>query len=132
MNARQLKKRDKKAMAILIGAHGYKRKDFYPSDYDPGRIEFWYRCNWEYDEWDCKSAYAEWLDQRSCDHPNFELWHGFDPETGDPIPESLRPRQLGHREAREFYKLVPPPGYRWRGKRVVKVTGNKAMKGGVE
>lgn len=128
MKPRLLKKRDKKAMEILIGVYGHNRKDFHPSDYESGRIEFWYRCNWECDEWDCKGAYDEWADQRAWDHPNVERWYGFNPETGEPIPEHLRPRQLGHREAREFYKLAPPPGYRWRGKRVVKAAAHQPTK----
>ena len=123
MNIRQLKKRDKKAMEILIGVYGCKRSGFYPSDYERGRIEFWYRCSWDCVEYDCKHAYDEWADRRAWEHPNAERWYGFDPETGEPITEDKRPRKLGHREAREFYKLVPPPGYRWRGKRVVKVVG---------
>lgn len=119
MNDRQLKKQDKKAMAILIGAFGYKPDDFALND-EGTRVDFWWRCSYEYDEWDSISAYGHWLQKRNYMHPNFERWWGFDPDSGEPIPEDKRPRPMGHREARAFYQLTPPPGYRWRGNRVVK------------
>lgn len=119
MNVRQLKKQDKKAMAILIGTRGYRREDFGLND-EGTRVDFWWRCSYEYDEWDCMSAYGHWLELRSYEHPKCERWLGFDPETGETIPDEARPRPLGHREWLKFYKLQPPPGYRWRGKRVVR------------
>lgn len=124
MKARLLKKLNKKAAAILIGALGYPA-DSFGADDDDGLTYFSWRCSYEYDEWDSKTAHDEWLDQRGYAHPNFERWYGFDPDTGEPIPEDQRPRPMGHREARVFFKLVPPPGYRWRGRRVIKAEAGK-------
>lgn len=128
MKPRLLKKRDKKAMAILIGAYGYKPRSFVVCQ-EEGRAYYCWMCSIEDSEWDEKPAYEEWHNHRSSEHPNFERWYGFDPGTGEDIPEDQRPRPMGQREARKFYRLVPPPGYRWRGKRVVKGATTKPAQG---
>jgi hypothetical protein len=119
MNNRQIKKQDKRAMAILVGAYGYKPASFAVDD-EGKHVDYWWSCSHECVEYDSKPAYEEWQEIRSYEHPNFERWYGFDPDTGKDIPEDQKPRRMGRREARKFYRLVPPPGYCWRGKHVVK------------
>lgn len=78
MDLRELKKRCKAAVDVLVKDHGYRRDDFTPADgeetfyappdlnerfvrngfIDPGvhkgTLVRWYRCSYEYDEWDCE------------------------------------------------------------------------------
>jgi hypothetical protein len=101
MNRRILKKRCKRAMEILIREHGYKPKDFAPSNghesvYAPGGMEkqrtrrrwdvegflnpgplkgtplLWERTSYEYDEWDAKLP-TEVL-------AKIEMWASITPE----------------------------------------------------
>lgn len=122
MNTRQLKKRDKKAMEILIAVYGYNRNHFTPSDLEKGRIDCWHNCSLEWGEYESNNVYNQWLETRYWDHPNAERWMGMDPDTGELLNQDKRPRKLGHREHREFFKLSLPTGYRWRGKKVVKTS----------
>lgn len=78
MDLRKLKKECKKAVEVLVRDHGYNRDDFTLADgsealYAPvdletrfvrhgfiepgvlkGTLVRWYRCSYEYDEWDCE------------------------------------------------------------------------------
>ena len=78
MDLRELKKRCKKAVEILVRDHGYQRDQFTTADgsetfyapsnldekhvrngfIDPGvhkgTLVHWYRCSYEYDEWNCE------------------------------------------------------------------------------
>lgn len=80
MNLRTIKKRCKAAVDVLVREHGYRLDQFQPADgsealyaplglesryvrrnfIDPGPLKgtmlYWYRCSYEYDEWDCKLA----------------------------------------------------------------------------
>lgn len=118
MNLRQLRKQDKRAAALLIGA-GEGPDDFAMSD--DGRYVWWYRSSYEYDEWDYKPALEEWEGRRAWEHPNACAWYGFNEKTGENIPVADRPRGMTRREAAAFFRLVPPLGFRWRGRRVVPV-----------
>lgn len=86
MNLRTLKKRCKAAVEVLVRDHGYPRDHFTPADgsetfdapagldarfvrgnwIEPGVLKgtlvYWYRCSYEYDEWDCKLP-SEMLDE---------------------------------------------------------------------
>lgn len=78
MDLRELKKRCRRAVDILVRDHGYRRDQFTPADgsetlYAPsdldakyvsgsfiepgvhrGTLVIWQKCSYEYDEWDCR------------------------------------------------------------------------------
>lgn len=78
MDLRLLKAKCKRAVDVLVREHGYSRDRFTPADgsetfdapsdldakfvrngfIEPGvhkgTLVYWYRCSYEYDEWDCK------------------------------------------------------------------------------
>lgn len=78
MDLRALKKKCKAAVDALVRDHGYRRDAFSPADgsetfdapsgleprfvsngwIEPGVLKgtlvYWYRCSYEYDEWNCK------------------------------------------------------------------------------
>ena len=125
MNRRQLKKQDKRAAALLV-ALGVVRRDALLNS-DDGRFGYDYRCSYEYDEWEFQPAWDEWLDRRAWEHPNACAWYGFDEKTGIDIPDEQRPKSMNRDEARSWYSLRAPTGYRWRGRRVVPVDRHGAM-----
>ncbi len=125
MNRRQLKKQDKRAAALMIGTGEFRPQAFGMSD--DGRFHVEWRCSYEYDEWDSCPAWDKWLDLRVWEHPSACAWYGFDDRTGMAIPEDQRSRGMRPHEAREFYALRAPAGFRWRGRRVVPVDQHGAM-----
>lgn len=125
MNLRQLKKQDKRAAAALIARGEFSPKNFGLDD--DGRYHVFWRCSYEYDEWDNCPAWEKWAALRDWEHPNACAWFGFNEATGEEIPEAERPRRMNHGEAREFYKIRPPEGFRWRGRRMVRVDKHGAM-----
>lgn len=116
MNLRQLKKKDKRAAAILLALypHFVSRKGFGLDD--DGRYSYEWRCSYEYDEWDFQPA-SEFLDGIEGD----EYMSSCIDDYGDILPDD----QLPPCQPSAMHKL--PSGYRWRGHRVVPVDKTGAM-----
>lgn len=127
MNLRQLRKQDKRAAAILIAAYRYHQKDF--GEGHEGRHSYWYMSSPMDDEWDEKPALEVWEHVRGWEHRNAPMWYGFDPATGKDIPKDQRPRGMTRRESQKWFRLQPPFGFRWRGKRLVRVVYTRPIPG---
>lgn len=117
MNLRQLRKQDKRAAVILLAFHQHSVSPCGFGIDSDGRYSYEWRCSYEYDEWDWEPA-SDYL--RSVE--SMEYWGScIDPKTGDMLPkDQLPPRQPS------FLKKLPP-GFRWRGRRVVPVDKHGAM-----
>lgn len=126
MNLRQLRKQDKRAAALLIAATEWAEPEQFGDGWD-GRWSLWQHCGGMEDEWDEMPALNAWEDHRYNTHPNMCAWMGFHEESGDPVPKEQRPRAMRPHEARRWYGLQAPAGYRWRGRRVVPVDKHGAM-----
>lgn len=126
MNLRQLRKQDKRAALVLISIHGYSPDSF--GEDCQGRFNYYFLSSPLDNEWDVTPALCKWRNVRAWEHPNACLWYGFDPETGQDIAPAQRPRGLTMREARQWYRLLATPsGWRWRGKRLVRVGAHGEM-----
>ena len=108
---------DKRAAAILLALypHFVSREGFGLDD--DVRYSYWWRFNYEYDEWDYQPA-RDSLSDREFDDWFYE--HCID-DQGETLPDDQRPP----RPPSAMNKL--PSGYRWRGRRVVPVDKTGAM-----
>lgn len=117
MNLRQLKKQDKRAAAILLDLYSWHvSRNGFGLDND-GRYSYEWRCSYEYDEWDYQPALAYLQELESSDY----FCSCIDGATGDMLPDDQCPPC----PPSAMHKL--PPGYRWRGRRVVPVDKTGAM-----
>lgn len=117
--ARRLKRKDRRAVAVLVKLYGYHPSSFATGDgwLDGGRLVYWWRgytdCGME---WDCKPALEELDNLESNEH--FAECLGCD---GELLPKKEWPPY----PPSAMHKL--PAGWRWRGGRLVPVDKHGAM-----
>lgn len=117
MNLRQLRKQDKRAAAILLALHRHRVTPQGFGRNDDGRYSYSWRCSYEYDEWDDSPA-LDFLQGLEGDDFMCEC---IDMKTGAFLPDDMWPPH----QPSAMRKL--PAGWRWRGRRVVRVDKDGGM-----